>query len=152
MDLFRAQQRTDDFRRALGSYGAKLDRSHELDELLDQAERFGWTAERIGLYIAGRLPREAKSGLVILALRTVSAQPEPARPDPHALEAIGRRRGYRQPLPPCGACDGTPARWLDVTPAGHAGQCQLVHCPNCWTQPPGYVSPAIRQERWAQLD
>lgn len=144
MDLFRAQQRTDDFRRALGSYGTKLDRSHELDELLDQAERFGWTAERIGLYIAGRLPREAKTGLVILALRDVSKAPEPTKPSDHALGAVGRGRGFRQPMPACGGCDGSPARWLDVTPAGHTGQRQVIHCPRCWTAPPGYLSPATR--------
>lgn len=144
-DMFEAQRRTDEFRAALGSYGRKLDRTTELDELLDQAARHDWTPERIGLYIAGRLPREARTGLVILTLRQVAKAPEPTKPTDHQLAATQRRRGFRQPLPPCGACDGSPARWLDITPKDHIGQAQVVHCPTCWTAPPGYVSPAARR-------
>lgn len=145
-DIFRIQQRLDDFRAALGSFGAGLDRTAELDELLDAAERNGWTAERIGQYIAGRLPRKAKSGLVILSLRTIAAAPEPASPSDHALDAVRRsRQPFRQPLPPCGQCDGSPARWLAVTPSYRYSIGEVVHCPTCWTAPPGYLAPAARR-------
>lgn len=144
-DIFRMQQRLDEFRSALGHYGRELNRTAELDELLDLAERNAWPAERLGHYIAGRLPREAGAGLVILTLRSVARSPEPATPNEHQRAAIAGRRGtFRQPMPPCGECDGSPARWLDVTPDGHRGARQVVHCPRCWTAPPGYLAPAAR--------
>lgn len=146
MDIFRAQQAVDDFRRGLGSFGRRLDRSPELDELLDRAERNGWTAERIGQFIAGRMPAGSQPGLAIVTLRTLSARTEPAAPTDHQLAALARRQSriFRQPLAPCGDCDGSPARWLDVTPKGHTGQRRVIHCPACWTRPPGYLSPAAR--------
>lgn len=146
-DLFTVQQRADAFCRALGSFAHGLDRNAELDRLLDQAARFGWDPERIGHYIAGRLPANARSGLVVLSLRTLSAAPEPTKPTDHQLQAVARAKVWRQPIRPCGQCDGSPARWLDVTPAGHNGQPMVIHCPACWTPPPGYVEPAERHAR-----
>lgn len=150
-DLFEQQRHVDEFRAALGSVGRTLDRTHELDELLDSAARNAWTMERLGHYIAGRMPNGAGSGLVIVTLRTLARSPEAAAPNDHQLAAQARRRSgtFRQPLAPCGACDGSPARWLDVTPAGHVGQAQVIHCPTCWTRPPGYQSPhTLRSDRW----
>lgn len=148
-DLFEQQRRVDEFRAALGSLGRELDRSAELDELLDAADRNLWTMERLGHYLAGRLPRGAGTGLVVITLRTIARSPEPAAPSQHQLDAHARRRPgtFRQPLPPCGGCDGSPARWRRVpTPAGSRSLVCVVHCPVCWTAPPGYVPPAARRE------
>jgi hypothetical protein len=145
MDVFAAQLRVDQFRAALGDAGRELARSAELDELLDAAERNAWTVDRLAHYIAGRLPRGAGPGLVIVTMRVVARSPEPATPTEHQLEATARRRPgtFRQPLPPCGQCDGTPARWLTQPHAGK-GQARVIHCPACWTAPPGYVPPRSR--------
>lgn len=147
-DIFAMQARRDHFIAALGRFGKGLAKTRELDELLEQAERNLWQPERLGQYIAGRLPADAGVGLVVLTLRRVVREPEPATPSSHQLAAVaaGRSRDlFRQPLPPCGECDGSRARWLDVTPAGYLGQPRVIHCPRCWTAPPGYVrTPPIR--------
>ena len=154
-DPFQAQAAVDTFCRTLGKYAAKLDRSETLDRVLDAAGRHGWTAARLAEYLVADLPDDAGPGLVMLRAKTLSAAPEPAPITRHQREAMANATAFVQPLAPCGACDGTPARWRDVTPAGYQGQTLVRHC-GCWTAPPGYVMPAERhrrnRERWAVLD
>lgn len=133
-DAFIAQRRLDDFRAAVGH---PLDRFPELDELLAQADRFGWTAKRIGQVIAAELPAGARPGLVVLKLRAKAMAPEPAPLSAHALAAVAGARTFRQPRPPCGNCDGSPARWVELPmPDDYRGQPIVDHCPVCWTRPP----------------
>lgn len=143
-DLFERQRSADLFRAALGAVGQQLAWRAELDDLLEQAASNLWLPERLGVYIAGRLPLGAGAGLVVLKMRALAVAPEPAEPNPHAAGARASSGRWRQPKRPCGECDGSPARWLEITPEGHRGQTQVMHCPNCWVAPPGYLPP----RRW----
>lgn len=150
LDPFSTQRRFDDFRAALGVMGAHLDAGPNVDALLTLADRHGWTGTRIGQAVAASLAgvRGAGVGLALSRLAEFARNPEPAPVSDHAREAAGRSGRWRQPRPPCGACDGTNGRWIERAQADdYAGQLVVEHCPFCWTPPPGYVDPVERNRR-----
>lgn len=145
-DPFTAQARADRFVGALREYGSKLDRGPHVDALLERAESFAWEVETLAEDIRASMPVGGGPGLVIAKLQALSASPRQVVTE-HQRRAMTAGDRFYQPRPPCGRCDGSRARWLDVTPRGHLGQTVVTHCPSCWTMPPNYVPLAERHRR-----
>ena len=118
---------------------------------LARALTLGWSLPTLAGYCTDGITAAKDAGAVMAArLKDASVSPAPAggqsagsvagrrRSPPTGAEAIPAHlaeRGWSQPVLPCGCCDGSEARWLELDDG------TLRHCPDCWTAPPGYVDP-----------
>ena len=122
---------------ALGPDGAALDRTPVAEHALAEATARGWTPQALASYCLRNKPAGAINlgGLILFRLREAARKPAPT-----TAATEGTTGTWQQPLPPCGQCDGTEARWLDE-PDG-----TVTHCRHCWVPPPNYRAPRLPPE------